>query len=197
MARARTIGLITALWLGGASAAVAEPLPAIVLHLDDRANVPPGELAAAKAEVERTFRAAGIEIGWAEGRFPVSIRKANAEFPESRHVPVMLVNHVAKTSLGATGCALGLASPPLAFVFYNRIVETSLARPVDVPVVLGRVITHEVGHLLLPRNSHSRYGIMRANLDVEFANPHRFTEDQAQRMRAVLASHPAELAVAR
>ena len=33
-------------------------------------------------------------------------------------------------------------------------------------IALGDVIAHEVGHLVLRTNSHSRCGIMRANVDV-------------------------------
>ena len=67
--------------------------PALVVHVDDRAGVPPPELAAAKRIVERTFAAAGVEIGWAEGRFPASITGPLAEFAQARHLAVLLVNN--------------------------------------------------------------------------------------------------------
>ena len=164
--------------------------PALVVHVDDRAGVPPPELAAAKRIVERTFAAAGVEIGWAEGRFPASITGPLAEFAQARHLAVLLVNNNEESTRGATGCVLGYATPrrSVAAAFYNRVVEASGMRPVDLTVVLGRVIAHEIGHLLLPPNSHTRYGIMRADLDLEVANPDRFTNDQARMIRSVLAN---------
>jgi hypothetical protein len=38
-------------------------------------------------------------------------------------------------------------------------------------VVLGRAVAHEIGHYLLQSNTHSPYGLMRANIDArEFAD---------------------------
>ena len=190
------------LWLGiagplllvvhcAAPAVAAEPI--LVLHVDDRAGVPPRELAAAKVVVERTFRAAGVEIGWTESRFPASITATRAGFPPARHLAIMLVNNTEESTRGAAGCALGFAAPrhSVAYVFYNRIVDASRTRPVDLTVVLGRVIVHEVGHLLLPPNSHAPYGIMRADLDLGFSNPDRFTDDQARAIRSRVNGGPA------
>jgi hypothetical protein len=167
----------------------AEKGPRIVLHLDDRASVPTRELAAAKTIVDRTFRAVGVEIVWAEGRFPVSISGLMGDRGAARHLAVMLVNTAGSTNAAAE-CILGSAEPDLAVasVFYNRIVNVAGMSPVDVTVVFGRVIAHEVGHLLLPPNSHSSYGIMRADLDLGFSNPHRFTKDQAQAILTAIVS---------
>lgn len=38
-------------------------------------------------------------------------------------------------------------------------------RPLALPMVLGRIVAHEVGHLLLPDGSHSKTGIMRERMD--------------------------------
>jgi hypothetical protein len=54
-------------------------------------------------------------------------------------------------------------------------------------VLLGRVIAHELGHVLLPPNSHSLNGIMRGNIDLARENPDRFTSEQALMIRASLA----------
>lgn len=168
--------------------------PVLIVHVDDRAGVPPRELAAAKVVVERTFRAAGVAIAWAEGRFPVSLREPRTHLPRGRHLAVMLLNSSESSTRGAVGCALGFAAPrhSLAYAFYNRIVEASRTRPVDVTVVLARVIAHEIGHVLLPPHSHARYGIMRADLDPGVSNPDRFTAEQARAIRARMAGESAD-----
>jgi hypothetical protein len=56
--------------------------------------------------------------------------------------------------------------------------------------VLGRVLAHEVGHLLLPVG-HSKTGIMRATVDLTIT-PQRFTPEQIRLIRrAVLGDRTA------
>ena len=161
----------------------------LVLHVDDRVGVPAEELAAAKGEVEGIFAAAGVSITWQEGRFPASVMGVAERAAYPRHIAVMLVTNTDDPLPGASGCTLGFSAkrPPVGYAFYNRIVEQSWLYPIDVRVVLGRVIAHELGHVLLPANSHSPSGIMRGNIDLAQENPDRFTRDQALAIRAVLA----------
>lgn len=190
MAGARHWGIagLLALLAGAASPAAADQ-PRLVIHLDDRAGVPPRELAAAKTVVERTFRIAGVEVAWIDGRFPVSLMGRRGEVGEAHHLALMLVDSDAQSTRGAKGCTLGFAAPrqSVAYAFYNRIVHATERRPADLTLVLGRVIVHEIGHLLLPPNSHAPYGIMRADLDLGMSNPDGFTSEQAQTIRGQVA----------
>lgn len=181
------------LWVvlaGPSDAVAAQERSSIVVNLDDRARLPERDLSQAKVEVDRMFQAIGVEIAWVEGRLPGRVGGSHTVAGLPRHLSVTLANNLEAPSRGARGCALGLAVPALAsaYVFYNRIIDESLLHPVDVTVVIGRVIAHELGHLLLLPVSHSRYGIMRADLDLGFANPARFTDDQARQIRAGIAS---------
>src|SRR5512138_1630137 len=56
----------------------------------------------------------------------------------------------------------------------------------NLPRLLGYVIAHEVGHLLLPERVHTVAGLMRANLDVRQFDRRLlyFTREQAAAMRA-------------
>lgn len=180
--------VLVALATTGTTAAAAEP-PPLVVHVDDRVGVPAKDLAAAKREVEEIFTAAGVTIAWKEGRFPASVMGTITKGLGTREIAVMLVTNTEDPLPGASGCTLGFAAkrPAVAYAYYNRIVEQSLLYPIDVRVLLGRVIAHELGHVLLPPNSHSLHGIMRGNMDLGLENPDRFTRDQARVMRAVLA----------
>jgi hypothetical protein len=51
------------------------------------------------------------------------------------------------------------------WAFYARIENTGTMRGIDPGVLLGYVIAHEIGHLLLPYDAHSESGIMRAAWD--------------------------------
>ena len=181
------VGMVALLAGTGANAAVVRPV--LVLHVDDRAGVPARDLAAAKIVVERTFQAAGVDLRWTTGRFPLSLLRPAAELGDADHAAVLLINVDDEATRGMTGCILGFAAPrhAVAYAFYNRVSEESERRSASLPLVLGRVIAHEIGHLLLPRNSHSSDGIMRADLDVGYSNPDLFTDVQAETIRAWLA----------
>ena len=76
-----------------------------------------------------------------------------------------------------------------ASVFYHRVEELSGIFTSSTPVVLGHVIAHEMGHLLLGHGGHSRTGLMTANWDrkeLERVNQRTFifNSQQAKEIRA-------------
>ena len=54
--------------------------------------------------------------------------------------------------------------------------------------LLGQTIAHEVGHLLLPTDSHADRGIMQAHLGVRAYSASYFTPEQGVAIRARLAA---------
>ena len=50
----------------------------------------------------------------------------------------------------------------IATVYLDRVNWLAAASGVDARVLLGRVLAHEIGHLLLGTNAHGRTGLMRA-----------------------------------
>jgi predicted Zn-dependent protease len=50
------------------------------------------------------------------------------------------------------------------YVFYDQVAGFSNVQRMDSALVLGTVIAHEIGHLLL-RHGHSPEGLMRASWD--------------------------------
>ena len=75
-----------------------------------------------------------------------------------------------------------------AYVFHHRVVQTGRVFSRDLGTLLGTVIAHEVGHLLLPENSHSSSGILRADLDLRAFLPQHFTPRQSATIRTILAA---------
>ena len=80
----------------------------------------------------------------------------------------------------------------IATVFADRVARTSSRTGANASGVLGRVIAHEIGHLLIGTNHHSKDGLMRAVwTDVELRRPvgleWHFSASEAQRMRAEIA----------
>ncbi len=85
-------------------------------------------------------------------------------------------------------------------VFYDRARELHADWNVGLSDILGNVMAHELGHLLLGSNSHSGAGIMRAQWQAEELRRLSrgslwFTSEQASHMRGKLngASLPAAL----
>jgi predicted Zn-dependent protease len=100
--------------------------------------------------------------------------------------PVLEVHLVAYEANAETisTLTLGYAEPgaSVATVLYDRVKTFAGHYHVKREVLLGYGIAHEIGHLLLPPNSHSRDGVMRPSLDLELAAAKRlhFTEAQGE-----------------
>ena len=173
---------------GPPGAEVASPNPApieLVVEVRDLARVPPGIMRDTKAEVAQTFLAVGVRIVWAEhGRTP-----HNVPSPVRLFV-VGSSPHTVPSGEDPLAATLGVApeSGEWAQVFYGRVAAAVAPRQVSIDVVLAHVIAHELGHVLLPPDSHSAVGVMRHAVDLTHPAFRRFTNEQARLIRAALAS---------
>jgi hypothetical protein len=120
----------------------------IVIHMYTYGNVPPGELEPAIDQSTRALRAAGIHADWRD-------HARNQGRAEPGELTLLLLS----AEMTARKCAsdgigthvLGTATPAgaRAWIFSDRV--HAVARRIGVPVadILGQVLTHEIGHLLL------------------------------------------------
>ena len=83
------------------------------------------------------------------------------------------------------GDVLGLAARQVgrAYIFTRRIATLALRQGDDFRRVLGWVMAHEVGHLVLPVEGHAEEGIMRATVGASGLN---FTAKQGIAMRSII-----------
>jgi hypothetical protein len=155
---------------------------AVTVGLADLAGTPRRDLDAARAEVDRIFQAAGVAITWVDG--PV--------MPQPGRLTLFVLKDEAHP--GARGDVAGQAvrETSRAYVYRNRLEAMTDHLPVDANATLGRVMAHEIGHLLLPPNSHSRVGIMRAQMDFSQSETAAFTQGQARQLRRAVASGSAQ-----
>lgn len=140
------------------------PLPAaadeaeslrIGVHVVADAKLAADVLEDAKREAARIYEKIGIALTWHDEPSPA----------------VITIRVVDKAMKEAGPSAMGVAPrsrdgvSSLLFAFYSRI--EAYARRHDKPIaqILGHVIAHELGHLLLPHGSHSKSGIMVAAWD--------------------------------
>ena len=155
-----------------------EPLDVLVI---DDVGVPGDILERGRHEASRIFEKLGIGLIWVEGGMPKARRyliiiRIVSKSPgrESRYRGV----------LGTAAASTGNRAM-VAWLFYDRIDEERKRLDVDLALMLGHVIAHEMGHLLLPYGSHSVAGLMKENWDTSQAA-------QASRRSLTFSSEEAE-----
>ena len=189
-----TLLISTLVSLGSSISAGAQPLnsqtrasrPTLNLDLQNVAEVSTAVLAEAKETLTRIYQAAGIRVEWntTGAGFTVILRRP--PHPDA-----------VRDSVFALGYAPGAKGERghLAFVLADRVESTASGLGVPFHLVLGMTMAHEVAHLLLPYNSHSRDGIMRNDWTQSDYQKARlgylfFTDGQAKLMRdAPAATH--------
>lgn len=114
----------------------------------------------AYTEAERLLYPSAIRLKWVDCISPVFSHECAS--PQLR--TDLTVRIVAAALPPATPQALGLAAwsgdLAAAFIFYDRVLALR-TNTRFVPSILGRVMAHEITHLLLGADSHSEIGLMR------------------------------------
>ena len=181
---------VTFVLASAAQVIAAEDAVRIVLHVEDYSRIAAADRSAAAVEVTRIYARAGVTTLWATGD-----EHADAA---GLHVRVRLLSRsmaIGKINRGGlTDTVIGTAAREarLAYIFTFQILNLAVQQGEDFRRALGRVIAHEVGHLLLPPNSHADRGIMRAQTSVRSNGSYEFTAAQGVAIRAMLiaASRP-------
>jgi hypothetical protein len=186
-----------------AETAAAEPTTTVKVLVKDYAGVSAGDMKKARIIATRIYQRIGVDILWfGDGRSEQVVpleTAANEAFSSS----VLVVNlHLDPSDdgvdlLGTMGMAA--VGSRVSRVFLAPITQAAFAAHMELATVLGYVIAHELGHLLLPPNSHSPGGLMRATLDNAGARAGRlwFDETQGALIRVKLANTIAPALVAR
>ena len=197
--------LVSILWLGLAAYVVNSSALAKDRHADfsnlrvsvfNDANVAEGKLRRAETVASRVFARSGVLIEWLDCGRQNETKEDQAECAEANlhHLQLRIRFKSLNLNLSTfgisyldedgTGCH--------ADVFYAGLARVEESPP-DSATLLGIVMAHELGHLLLGINSHSSTGIMRpiwndADLIAASKGNLYFTEAQGQILRARLAS---------
>jgi hypothetical protein len=181
----------------------------IMLHVDDYAAVPRKLLLRAEARAHTVYTLAGVETLWANRSMPQeqhSEGSALAE-PVSSHAVhlrlIILSDEMTQRKLrdsrhGSDVIGLAQAAPELsntvAFVFFARLERAADRHVESTSDVLGHVMAHELGHLILEHGSHSDTGIMRDTWESNERRTPVFTVEQAAMIRTrLLAAGASEI----
>lgn len=178
----------TLLTARAATAAGASDRASIVLHVDDFSGLLPVDVASAAAVARRVFDRAAIRTIWVYGR----IRPLRTD--GALHLKVLVLSkEMAEQKIVSDGVqdnVLGQAAKDCgrAYIFSHRIAALATRSQRPIGELLGWVIAHEVGHLVLPENSHSPIGIMSSSLNLRSATLPAFTVEQMAAIRQRLTS---------
>jgi hypothetical protein len=181
--------------LMSASATSAQDVPGLLEvtgHVTDYVNLPANELADAEAHATAAYRAAGIDLLWSSQPLGAA-DGATDTASQSIDVRVVIVpKGMAEKKCRAEGLKAGVmgvaistateASGRIAYIFYDRIQHVAVSRHTPLVRGLGHVIAHEIGHLLIGRNSHSDEGLMRPNWNPRDNRVQTLTEGQVQQI---------------
>jgi len=165
----------------------AESLQPLTLEIlvTDEVGVPADTLRQAQQEASRIFEAAGIRLAWVSG-LPKAPRYLIIRFVSK---PISLMSRSSDV-LGTAASSNGNGATT-ASLFYDRIALVCGRFGLNASLMLGHVMAHEMGHLLLPPDAHTPAGLMKGGWDMHqsvLASAGRltFAQDEASLIRARL-----------
>lgn len=162
----------------------------IMIAVYNEAGVPEGDLAKAEKQAARILERAGLNVIWTSRS---RLETTGTGCTSTSENIVCFSIHIIRQPRAASGDVCGMAFvDPGAIgkyidVFYGRVQALS-SEELDTAGVLGHVMAHETGHLLLGVQSHSRLGIMqprwyRGELRKASRGNLLFTPEQGEAMR--------------
>ena len=165
-------------------------LPKITVLVNNSADVSRTVLRKAEFDAGQIFHAAGVEIEWEDCQ-------SSAVVDVCRQVPGAneFVLSIVPTGKTSTDSVFGVAFlgeggiGKYCNVFFDRVEETQRESGTGAAHLLGAVVAHELGHLLLGSHGHSNLGIMtpvwgEQSLRAIEMGTFFFTPEQASLMRA-------------
>ena len=169
----------------------------------DYDGVPAGILKRAEEEAARIFRQVGLEVIWTS--CPTSDEEPQKhptcnQVPDPLHLMLQIVPRSRVKGRFAHPSRVGVARIPhgvkgfgtIAAAYDFRAVEQAARRVASRSAILGHIMAHELGHLLLGREQHADRGLMRGGWSREdlismSQGSLLFHPEEAERIRAQMA----------
>ena len=199
--RAFAINSVAMMLVAMVAQAAAESPATLTVRVYNTSGLPTSELLAARHAAELILRDTGVEVVFRHCGSPVLPNAAIDKCEESLQPSEVVVRVIDAPAFnptlhpeayGVTYIIRDIDRGWLATVFSDRINEAATRAGVEPGTLLGRVMAHEVGHLLLGNGYHGVSGLMRADWtdwmlgrkDDEW----RFSLIEAARLHQVLAA---------
>ena len=178
--------------------AAGESPVALTVRLYNTAAVPADQLASARLAADVILRDTGLTVTFRPcGQFAGGTDSCDEPLKRSEVVVRIIDAPTFNATLhpeayGVTYIVKDTNRGWLASLFADRIGAAAQRVGVDAGTLLGRVMAHEIGHLLLGIDYHGAAGVMRADWPDELLQRNtddwRFSMLEAERMQRVVAS---------
>ena len=165
--------------------------PQIVVALYNDAHVAAAPLSSAQDRAAKILRRAGVDLIWQSCGDPdTRTSQSCPQTSASGHFALRIVLRSQNLKSEIFGVAFlgkdGYGTQ--ADVFFDEVAKLNANSSVSLPDLLGSVIAHELGHLILGTSSHASSGIMRRRWEsVEVSSMRMgslvFDPEQAEQMR--------------
>lgn len=180
------------------------------IRIHDYARLPPGSIESAQERVHDLYAPIAVQPVWAETMRPQGQPRRKLQ-RDPREWSIIILPPAMSRRLRVEAETVGLAvvtrvdGGKVAYILFDRVCNVAAASAASREDVLGTIIAHELGHLLLPSGAHSETGLMRPSwqlLDFKGVDSEqwRFTPAQAdavrRHLRQTLATAEAERLVA-
>lgn len=171
----------------------------ITIELDDYSGLNASARRNARTTAEAILTKAGIGVQWQD--CPVNPPKGaalvcSAGTSDVAHFDVAVLPESMSARIASNPQQFGMSLmggrggfPTQVYVFKDRVVEFAAAEQAPWATLVGTIIAHEIGHLLLGSESHFPAGIMRGRWRPQDVKDARmgvlvFTARQADQLRA-------------
>ena len=178
----------------------------ITIQIHDYCHLPTDSLSRASAVVTSTYEKIGVRTEWlgvvrqGERRGASKHRRELSRTPIAQLTILILTKEMAARGRFADG-VLGMAAGVdkgmgrIAYAIYDRVRDTASRAGIGEADLLGFVMAHEIGHLLLPHGRRTETGLMRGSWTIsnfrriDVANL-EFSPLQASQIRATIENDP-------
>jgi hypothetical protein len=150
-----------------ACAPIAHAEPEVVVRIENQAVMLASELHRAEEQAAAILAQAGVMLRVVNVRHPLRARSVNQECPAVDRfgtVDVLITEaEPPENSPNALAYAMPYRTSGLRVViFYSRVKRLFRQFPAGSAQILGHVLAHEVSHVLMAFEDHSRGGLMQA-----------------------------------
>jgi hypothetical protein len=167
----RIMSLIAILGIALLSGAQTQGYPQITVIVRPTAEVPIDLLSDAEDRAARIFEKAGVSVQWLNcfHRGGAFLEQACAEPPTRADLVIQVIPRARNAADLVFGMSFVDADGGVfADIFFDRVQQLHAQNPqISLSRLLGSVIAHELGHLLLGEHSHSSRGLMQAHWSSE------------------------------
>lgn len=142
----------------------------ITVRVYDFEHLRKGTLTTAEKNAATILRKAGLTMRWCNVPMTPEENSMNSDCirsTDSAGLELRIVSQLKVVPGNTTESTQGFALGDIATVSYHWIADADIGGLVQPEEILGCVIAHEIGHILLGPNSHSRTGIMMGKWNPE------------------------------